>query len=1043
MPVDPITAYISLGITAGEWITLQGGITSIPHIPRHACEEWKSCFITVIREAIAKHDTERREAAFNLLLLLPALLLTHESRKRRKPLLRDVVKRRCRLFLRGQLMELVQEREDQRTEHARYWARRAGRALEDAGGPTAAKHRKHIARIVRLVNAGQCGKARDQLLSPGIAEPSLEVLQQLRDKHPDRQRPIDWGHISAVPSEPILVTWDTLEEVLQTTPKLSGPGPSALRADHVKSLLYAPTLSGPDKAALAEFFNDVVNARVPQPVLDSFLTASLIPILKSPTSSDVRPVAIGETIIKIAGRCILKTSRQKINAKLMSGFQLGEGVPAGLEAVSHSIRLLLDREPTFLALSLDMRNAFNTIRRADIAEQLVKQDFPELIPYFKMCYDKTSKLRVRMGPGVPSEEVVSAEGTRQGDPLAGTFFNLGFLHILQALIQRFPLVTPFGIHDDVTLVGPPAEVVAAFEWVIQAIPVTTGLAVQPTKTIATCPTGKPTLDTLTSADSAVQWMPPVGEPIASDGSVAYIQYRPGLVVAGVPIGPEDFVVDFLTSVHTESLKLSEAINTVKAEGFLQQGFLLDYFCLRPRVNHLFRSLPPRLTSDLASQHDALMLSALSTTLDTPTLDPQTVQQVRLPQSGAAGLSFTASTDVAPIAYVASMAGAVHVMSQIPPVCRVIDSIISSPDLETPPPSVWGDDFQNASDQTVETTGETVPSLSDLQAAPIKSYQSKLTERLKADSIDTFLESLSPYDVARVTSAGAAGASSWMTSPPGCDQQAMSSEQFQSALLWRLGLPQHATHGIHKCSMGDRHPVVDREGVHFVNLNCGSANSARYDGLESLTGEWRTIKHDACASVFTEFIHAAGFRTQWQPGWLPGMPPERKGDIKVFDYPSAGRSLIIDVTCVGPYTSTRCLNHTPDGLPVCAARIAEEKKDASYAALDRSSLDFLPLALDVFGGLAPRADDFVRRLASIVVTRRTGYSEGPHFSPKYAILLNKWRTRLSLTLNREIANAIFEGARNARGGERQSAAGQGVMVDSVHNNNLFEPFQFRL
>ena len=48
-------------------------------------------------------------------------------------------------------------------------------------------------------------------------------------------------------------------------------------------------------------------------------------------------MAIGETIIKIAGRCIVKTSRQKINAKLMSGFQLGEGVPAGLEASTHSV----------------------------------------------------------------------------------------------------------------------------------------------------------------------------------------------------------------------------------------------------------------------------------------------------------------------------------------------------------------------------------------------------------------------------------------------------------------------------------------------------------------------------------------------------------------------------------------------------------------------------------------------------------------------------------------------------------------------------------
>ena len=68
----------------------------------------------------------------------------------------------------------------------------------------------------------------------------------------------------------------------------------------------------------------------------------------------------------------------------------------------------------------------------------------------------------------------------------------------------------------------------------------------------------------------------------------------------------------------------------------------------------------------------------------------------------------------------------------------------------------------------------------------------------------------------------------------------------------------------------------------------------------------------------------------------------------------------------PHSTTRGSNHTPDGLPVCAARIAEGKKEDSYAALDKTSHAFLPLAFDVFCGTAPRADEFLRRLASIVV-----------------------------------------------------------------------------
>jgi hypothetical protein len=311
----------------------------------------------------------------------------------------------------------------------------------------------------------------------------------------------------------------------------------------------------------------------------------------------------------------------------------------------------------------------------------------------------------------------------------------------------------------------------------------------------------------------------------------------------------------------------------------------------------------------------------------------------------------------------------------------------------------------------------VPSLEDLILEPVRGYQRHLTSSMKAGMVQCVLDNLAPYEWARVTSAGSRGASGWLTAIP-CEDggQPLSSEQFVMAMLWRLGLPQPILRGIRHCSMGDRHPVIDPYGVHFVKRNCGSANAARFN-QESPNGEWRTIRHDAIAHEVVGFAREAGFRTGWQPGPLAGLPADRKGDIEIYDFPCAGRSLIIDVTCVSSYSGDQRLRHAPDGEPLRSARVAEAGKEASYVTMDRDRRDFMPVALDVHGGVTPTADEFFQRLAAIAVRKRSSLTEGPAFSAKYSVLLNKWRTRLSVALHREVANSILAGARNARGGER--------------------------
>ena len=142
---------------------------------------------------------------------------------------------------------------------------------------------------------------------------------------------------------------------------------------------------------------------------------------------------------------------------------------------------------------------------------------------------------------------------------------------------------------------------------------------------------------------------------------------------------------------------------------------------------------------------------------------------------------------------------------------------------------------------------------------------------------------------------------------------------------------------------------------------------------------------------------------------------------------------MDVTCVCPYKSaSRALQHSnPDGEPIFAARMAEALKETRYSEMCRESLDFIPLAYDVFGGSAPKADEFLHQMASLAVRKHFGVSEGPEFSVRFSAILGKWKARLSTVLQREVANCLIEGARNARGGDR---------VDPTVSDGLFHLFE---
>eukprot|EP00850_Spirogloea_muscicola_P016161 SM000129S26148 [mRNA] locus=s129:229123:230901:- [translate_table: standard] len=130
----------------------------------------------------------------------------------------------------------------------------------------------------------------------------------------------------------------------------------------------------------------------------------------------------------------------------------------GAEALVHGIRAALDVDPSMMVLGLDISNAFNTVERSVIMEEL-RDHFPSLIPCFLMAYGRPGRLLWQAGES------------------------------WKTLCQHPDLLFP-SYADDTHIIGPPAEVMAAYPLLVRELDLM-GLRVCPSKSVACSPRGLP------------------------------------------------------------------------------------------------------------------------------------------------------------------------------------------------------------------------------------------------------------------------------------------------------------------------------------------------------------------------------------------------------------------------------------------------------------------------------------------------------------------------------------------------------------------------
>ena len=165
-------------------------------------------------------------------------------------------------------------------------------------------------RAKRFAGEGNFSKAVSSLLSLGIALPSDASIASMLEKHPRSESPPIVPNLSAC--SPVHLTREVVRKSATSFPTGSAPGALGFRPQYLYDLLRSsnPSISDNFLSALTGFSNMLVQGKAPRSVAPFLCSAPLI-ALKKPVSG-LRPIAVGETLRRLVGKCVCLVHRLSI-----------------------------------------------------------------------------------------------------------------------------------------------------------------------------------------------------------------------------------------------------------------------------------------------------------------------------------------------------------------------------------------------------------------------------------------------------------------------------------------------------------------------------------------------------------------------------------------------------------------------------------------------------------------------------------------------------------------------------------------------------------
>ena len=283
-----------------------------------------------------------------------------------------------------------------------------------------------------------------------VMQVTPEVIQSLQDKHPQGDPCQAFGSLPG-PSPAPLPAASTIIQALGSFKRDTAPGISGWTHHLLTLALKQPLVLEMVHTLVGLFLQGSA------PGQSMLCTSRLTPLAKP--DGGIRPIAVGELLYRLVVKVIL---RHTAKPDMLLPFQFGVGSTGGVEPMIRAIQQTVDRAPgyTFSQLtSLDFKNAFNTLDRADLATGL-RRFAPGLYRAARWAYGSTTDL-VLTGNHGQQHLLLSSQGVRQGDPFGPLFFSLGIRTLLDRLSAHLgPHRLILAYLDDVYILAHDSQVLA-------------------------------------------------------------------------------------------------------------------------------------------------------------------------------------------------------------------------------------------------------------------------------------------------------------------------------------------------------------------------------------------------------------------------------------------------------------------------------------------------------------------------------------------------------------------------------------------------------